>query len=79
MHIRPPDPQQEPRWLPPREDWPAQHEVTRVVAEHPRDPNGHCAKCRMAYGLVRYPCKAVRLAVQTFATELGERILEKLR
>jgi hypothetical protein len=50
-----------------------------VVAEHPRDPNGHCAKCRMTYGLVRYPCKAVRLAVQTFATELGERILEKLR
>ncbi|HEY0697484.1 MAG TPA: hypothetical protein VGD43_06705, partial [Micromonospora sp.] len=62
-----------------RRDWPSHRQVVRVLAEHPRDPDGFCGRCRMGYGLVRYPCSPVRIAVQTFATELGDRILDSLR
>ncbi|HEY0697564.1 MAG TPA: hypothetical protein VGD43_07110 [Micromonospora sp.] len=62
-----------------RRDWPGHRQVVRVLAEHPRDTGGFCGRCRMGYGLVRYPCSPVRIAVHTFMTELGDRILDGLR
>ncbi|HEY0696481.1 MAG TPA: hypothetical protein VGD43_01580 [Micromonospora sp.] len=64
--------------LAPQQGTPAERQMFRALADHIRNPDGFCARCRMVYGLVRYPCSPVRLAVQTFATELGDRILDGL-
>lgn len=62
-----------------REEWPAHRELSRTLAEHTPNGQGFCANCRMRQGLVCYPCQPVRLAVHTFAAELGDRILDGLR
>jgi hypothetical protein len=63
-----------------RVDWPAHREVGQVLREHRADDDRYCIRCRTEAGrLVTYPCPPVEAAVRTFATELGERLLDGLR
>ncbi|GAB3815281.1 hypothetical protein [Micromonospora zhanjiangensis] len=62
-----------------RQDWPSHRQLAQALAVHRRGEDGFCVDCRMAFGPVRFPCAQARIAVQTFAVELSDRILEHLR